>query len=376
MKTWTWIFAIIVTPAYTLFLRGLQDSPWSTSKHYVNFKGTPYLIKGVNLHGLETGCKTVDGMWKNPLSFYLDRLSSWGVNAIRVPISFEVMDGLDWLKVNDGCLDADNQYKGWTVGNFIEKLLDQCHNRGLNVLIDRHNIEDKIEPYPFSSAVTENRVIEAWQHFLKRFAKHPAIFAIESQNEPHGDCDLECAFTHANKIIQVAESQGYKGLYLLPGTQFTKSRNDDGAWGGIFNDLLETSTPVFPSLKDRIALSVHIYSYDVRKLVESEEQFERHFGFVSNLNGTVWDGTPVLITEYGGKMAPGSQDMVTYDNLYYYLKKKKMHAGAFMWVMGQSSADTGGIITGDDWRGEDRNKLSYMNLLQPIPSPVYYPGTY
>ena len=150
------------------------------------------------------------------------------------------------------------------------------------------------------------------------------------------------------------------------------SHDDDGGWGGILNDLLSARTPTFPLYKGRIGFSVHVYSFDVRRVLEDEEDFERHFGFVNKLNGTEWDGTPVLITEYGGRMAPGSQDMVVYDKLATFLKEKKMNAGAFMWVVGQSSADTGGIITGDDWKGEDRNKLSYMARLQPMPSPVYF----
>lgn len=329
------------------------------------YKEEPYRIKGVNLHGLETGCRSIDGMWKNPLSYYLDKVLTWNVNAVRLPVSYEVMNGLDVIHVNDGCVSADQKYVGCLMGDFIESVLDECHKRGTSVLVDRHNIEDRINPYPYTGEVSEEDVVVGWHKFLTRFSAHPAIFAIETQNEPHGECDLKCAFQHAEKVVQVAESTGQKGLYLLPGVQYSPNHSDQGAWGGLVDDVADPGIPTFPGLHNRIGLSVHVYSFDDG----DADHFEKHFGFVPNLNGTLWDGTPVLITEYGGHMVPGSKDMVVYDKLALYLETNKLDAGAFMWVLGQSSADTGGIITGDDWKGEDQNKLAYMTRIQPNPSP-------
>ena len=191
--------------------RKIPPPPWSARKNYVMYNGEPYRIKGVNLHGLETGCRSIDGMWKNPLSYYLDKLLTWNVNAVRLPISYEVMHGLDVIRVNDGCVTADQKYKGLTMGDFITGVLDECHKRGINVLVDRHNIQDRINPYPYTGEVTEEDVVTGWKMFLKRFAHHPAIFAIETQNEPHGECDLLCAFEHAEKVVRVAES-GTRGF--------------------------------------------------------------------------------------------------------------------------------------------------------------------
>jgi aryl-phospho-beta-D-glucosidase BglC (GH1 family) len=348
--------------------------PWSTATNYVMYQGSPYRIKGVNMHGLETGCRSIDGMWKNPLSYYLDKLVTWDVNAVRLPISYEVMNGLDVLRVNDGCVTADPKYKGSLMGDFIQDVLDECFKRGISVLVDRHNIQDRINPYPFTGEVSESDVVNAWGLFLKRFSKHPAIFAIETQNEPHGECDLMCAFQHAEKVVKVGETSGYRGLYLLPGVQYSPNHSDQGAWGGLVNDIVDDGIPTFAGLHSRIGLSVHVYSFDVRGSVALDdgnaEHFESQFGFVHKLNGTIWDGTPVLITEYGGHMVPGTKDMIVYENLASYLEVNKMDTGTFMWVLGQSSSDTGGIITGDDWKGEDHNKLAYMKRLQPNPSPL------
>lgn len=344
---------------------------WSASDNYIRYNNTPFLIKGVNLHGIETTCKIVDGMWQQPLDFFLDRITKWGVNWIRIPISFEVMHDLDNMFVKDGCAAADPKYKNYSVGQFLEVLFTKLDERNIFALVDKHNIGGAITPYPYTDVATEPEVIKAWTKFVSRYSPHKSLVAIQIQNEPHGECDLPCAFGHAKRVIDaVDQGTGFKGLYVLSGVQYAPTHNDSGAWGGILNSLLDPDIPSFEEYKNRIVLSVHVYGFDVRgpvALEENEDTFERHFGFVSSLNGTAWDRVPVLITEYGGYMEPGSKDMIVYDRLEKYISKRP-RTGTFMWTTGQSSMDTHGIVTGNDWRGEDTNKLSYMELLQPHPT--------
>ena len=177
----------------------LQRS-WKTKQNKLVYNGQEFRLKGINWNGFESDCNVVHGLWLSPLRHYLDILREQHFNALRIPLSFEIMENLDTaIKVE--CATADPEIFGKTVRQYLGLFLDHLSARGISALFDLHTIGGNITEMPWADDVGEDRVVAAWVNFAQAFGKHPAIMGLEIKNEPHGPCTTYDFHAHCAKVI-------------------------------------------------------------------------------------------------------------------------------------------------------------------------------
>jgi endoglucanase len=342
------------------------DNMWFSRNHRLYYGVNVFELKGINWHGMESDCRVVHGLWENPLDFYMDLLKTQNFNAIRVPLSLEIMQNLE-LELNPECTRADPAAgPGTTTAQFIGRFLDTAQSRGMFVLFDLHTVGGEITEMPWTADVSEEDVVAAWRNFAETFGKHPAIVGLEIKNEPHGPCSTPLFHRHAAKVIQ-AIGKTYEGLYFIDGT--ASSPIDQPPWGGSFESIAarcEDDDLCVLGLPQRLVFAPHVYGPDVRGptvSVETEAVFERRYGFLTT--HSFFNESAIVVTEFGGCLS--DKDLDYFKKWKDYSSKKNLSTGAFFWTLPPSSADTGGILL-DDYKTLNTQKLDFLNALQPSPS--------
>ncbi len=364
--------------APTNHLRGTRVSPshkWYTSGGILFYESLPFWLKGINFHGMESDCRVPHGLWKNSLTSYLDVLQNMSFNAIRVPLSYEIMSDFT-TPVNNDCLTADTRYYGSSTKDFLTSFLDECHQRGIFILLDLHTIGSVITPLPWTDQVSEDQVIDAWVNTVRIFGSHSAVMGIEIKNEPHGECTLSQFVDHSVRVIRAIEDRtDYDRLYFVSGVQ--KGQLDyNNPWGGTYegsgaeSGLASQQQLVDLNTTSRIVVCPHIYGPDVRGVVAMSDTwmtFDRRFGFIRDLPAP-WNEMPVIPTEVGGNLVPGTDDFAYFVSYRGYMQNRNFSAGSFWWTFPETSADTGGLLTGDAWVNVDSNKAGFLESMQPHPT--------
>lgn len=357
-----------------------SSTTWRTLNGTILHDDEPFYIRGINLNGFESRCGAPLGLWDHSVADYLDIARSHEFNSIRVPLPYEAMQDLS-IHVSD-CVGADHNLRGgMQVGDLLQYILDEAYKRQIFVLIDLHTIGGKITPDPWTSDVSEDRVIEAWVKLMQRFGTHKALFAVEIKNEPHGLISMPEFATHCGKVICNIDHYvpAYQGLYVISGVEYKGS-----AWGGSFGSEKPTST--FQGLEhpnglclaghsDRYILNPHIYGPDVRgegtvwEAKGPTPAWHTFYGFLRDTESH-WKHAVILPTEYGGFMKPDSPDRAYFESWLDWHLGQNYTAGGFMWTLdGRFSSDTGGLL--EDGKTINQYKLEFAKRLTPNPTFSY-----
>lgn len=373
-----------------------EQPAWRSHDGKLFYGNDVFHLKGVNWNGIESDCRVVHGLWANSLDFYMDILETHRFNAIRLPISYEVM-GRPELPVDQGCVSQEPEAWDMNAHTFLRHLMDTFHRRGMFVLLDLHSIEGQITELPWTASVSEDQVVDAWVMFARTFAMHPAVMGLEIKNEPHGPCSTADFHRHAARVITaILEAvPSFRGTFFIDGTSesmvdpaHAKDDDDDSGegggeggeggggskappWGGTFEMIArkcEEDALCRLGLDDRLVFAPHVYGPDVRGPPASCEDwvvFDRRFGFLQK--HPFFNQSAIVATEFGGKMLEGSPDSAYFESWQGYMDHANLTAGAFFWTLPPTSDDTGGFIM-NDWRSVDVHKARFLDLLQPSPS--------
>lgn len=351
-----------------------QYNAWTTQDNKLLYEGNVFRLKGVNWNGFESDCRVIHGLWANPAEHYLDLLKSQHFNALRIPLSFEIMENL-WLPIKASCATADPSiYPDMTVHAYLGVFLDKIRSRGMFALFDLHTIGDRITEFPWTDDVNEDRVVEAWTNFAQAFGHHPAVMGLEIKNEPHGPCSTADFHRHSATVIAHIGSR-FNGLYFIDGTARSPIDGTKAPWGGTFEEISRTcdDDPLCKlGMFQKIVFAPHVYGPDVRgenALVENDDTFERRYGFLKR--HPYFNGSAIVVTEFGGHMRDDDgPDYRYFQRWKMYMDRVNLTAGAFFWTFPPSSYDTGGFLN-DDWQTIDQRKLDFLKSVQPSPSNVF-----
>lgn len=352
-----------------LFLANLTVAKWTTKNGSIYYNETiPYIVRGVNWHGMETNCKVPHGLWLNPMTFYMSVLSENDFNSIRLPLSYEIMNNLN-QSVTTSCVSATPELNNESVGKFLEVFIDNLKSYNLTLLVDLHNIEGRITEYPWTSNISGDQIIDAWINFLSRYGKD--LFGIELKNEPHNECTLDEFIDWCIKAIKRIEIETqFRGIYFISGVQYSFKDDDfEKHWDGVkgdnqgvhfpninYRDLSESKLLNANIPLNRIAFSPHIYAPDVLDYI-SEIDWEFQFGFISEKNWCL-NKNPIIFTELGGRLE-GSDEQF-YEKFYKWINKKNFTSGMYWYTLPPTSSSTGGLMVGNMWNAMDRRKLDYI----------------
>lgn len=352
----------ILVYVYMLLLVGFtRGTTWSTSNRVVTHEGRPLVIKGVAMNGIESDCRVPLGLDRRPLSWHFDTMKDSGFNAIRLPLSFEVMEDLS-LSV----LCSQGEFPPPTpLRSVIQRYLDEAQARSMFLLLDLHTIGGSITPLPWTWAVDESRVINAWVNVVKTFGNHPALMGIEIKNEPHNECSTRDFFNHCHRVIEAIERSvpGFGGLYFISGVQA-----NGAPWGGAFqmDGLSDTTMLSLNTPMERLVLNPHVYGPSVRgsqALSDGPGMWEQAYGFITHSN-TIWNQSAVVVTEWGGRMGYDDLDYYSGRWMDWHVNQKGFAAGGFYWTFGPFSDDTGGLV--DDGYRIIQTKLDTVNRLDGL----------
>jgi aryl-phospho-beta-D-glucosidase BglC (GH1 family) len=243
------IFGALALLLCTASAKGL----WESKERRLWYNGSVFQTRGTNWHGADSpdGCNAVHGLWARPLDWWIDTLVANGFNAVRVPVSSEVVEDSS-TRYADGCVGADPSLVGLTVWEVLERLADLLWDERIFTLWDRHRTRGAVQPYPWVEDWPSERGVAAWVNFLSGpLGTHPSTVGADLLNEPHGYCTLSEAVSYYQQCVTSVEAEtNFTGLYFLEGVQWSEADGLSAGWGGDLSDLTVGSRKVATQLEE------------------------------------------------------------------------------------------------------------------------------
>ena len=127
-------------------------------------KFTGYM-KGINLGGWLSQCDHSKDTYNTFISEGdLERIAAWGLDHVRLPIDYELIETEDGNYVEDGFC-------------YIDNCLEWCRRNGLNMILDLHKTAgysfDEFETSTgfFENEKLQSRFMALWEVLAKRYGK-------------------------------------------------------------------------------------------------------------------------------------------------------------------------------------------------------------
>jgi endoglucanase len=234
-------------------------------------------IKGANWFGLETPDGVLHGLWSVSLDSILGFLSANKFNALRLPVSVDLVEKLKTFKVDSSPAhpnaSANPDLMNMTIEAFLDHVFQKCAERGILVMLDMHRQQasDVLPPLwysaEFSAGYDEGRFIAAWKTLVTRYQSHWNFFACDLKNEPHydatwGDGGKTDWCAAAGRIGNAILALCPRMLIFVEGIDGTHN-NEDSWFGGYLGLAGPDKHPVLLSVPNRLVYSPHVYGPDV-----------------------------------------------------------------------------------------------------------------
>lgn len=340
---------------------------WFGSDHHVSFNASipvDYKVKGINWFGGDNRNHVPEGLWSNPLKSYFEFFSENKFNSIRVPFSFETYKTFGEYP-DPAVIGADPSLQGKSVRDIFHTIFNMAHDYNMTILLDFHTINGVITEYPYLSPdISSDATQDVLVSITREFSKYPNLLGIDLKNEPHGAITWEQWSGYCGQAVQriTREVPEFNGLFFIEGVQ---SEENHSAWGGSFSGIGSFMDDLLQD--DRIVLSPHVYGVSVRgpvAITEGSSDFEAWFGFLKKYDN------PIIVGEHGGMFI--GDDISWHYRIRDYLISIDAR-DSYYWCLNPTSIDTGGILL-DDWRTPNRDKIEFMNGLQPDPTFLSFPA--
>lgn len=342
----------------------------------IHVNGKRVYIKACNWFGCETNDFVFHGLWSVSWKSLMDVMVSQGYNCVRVPLSIELMEGMDTLMPKTVNYSMNPDLAGKNAGAIMDILFAEFARRGILVLPDVHrnrSVDGITELwYDDAAGYPETRLINAWVTFLKRYKGNPFVFAADLRNEPHGKCtwggppetDWHAGATRiGNAILREFPEK----LIFVEGIEKRNKPTGNGAyWGSVLDSVKER--PVILNVPERVVYSPHFYGPSVFPMEYHKDLganvprvMEDDFGYICRQGlGCVFLG------ELGGRCV--GEDAKWHEAVAKYIEGNPGLLGSFaVWSLNENSGDTGGLVK-DDWKTLESHKLPYYNRMCPAPT--------
>lgn len=133
--------------------------------------------KGINLGGWLSQCDYSEDRLNNFIKEAdIEKIASWGVDHIRIPIDYNVVENEDGSYNDEGFAR-------------IDKALEWCKKYSLNVVLDLHktagfsfDFGEKEDGF-FESEKLQERFYRLWEEFARRYGDYFDLIAFELLNE-------------------------------------------------------------------------------------------------------------------------------------------------------------------------------------------------
>jgi endoglucanase len=336
----------------------------------VDADGREVRLAAVSWFGLETPVYAPHGLWTRSMASVLDQIRTLGFNAIRVPISSELLDPGSTPNSIDYGQNPDLQ--GLDGLGILDRLVDGAASRGLGVLIDRHRPDSGGQSALwYTDRYSEARWLDDLRRLAAHFADRPAVIGFELHNDVRdpatwGDgnaaTDWRAAAERAgNAVLGVNPNL----LVVVEGVEHAGGT----AWVRGGNLTLAGASPVELELPGHVVYATQDYPPSVE-----DHPWLHDPAYPGNLPA-LWDArwgyliesdvAPVWLVGFGTRLQ-SDPDRQWLETLVPYLASHD--AGFAYWCLNPDSGDTGGLLQ-DDWQAVSTGVLGALSpLLSPPPA--------
>lgn len=320
--------------------------------------GTPLVLKGVNWHGFENQEFFPQPLWLFSMESGFKELANNGVNAVRVPVSAELMMHIanpdliiggtkanppKFAKQTDINFDKDCDLKPMSVA--FDKFMKLAYKYNMLVMVDLHNFraappdnaDSSNGSFEFPQEVEgvlktkvsfpKATITKLWAEFAKYLSIYPHVFGADLKNEPHipSWSDWSKAATEYGRAVLAANPHLF---IVVEGVNEAES-----GYGGALSGA--KTAPVDVGVPNKVIYSPHRYGPGLRDDIPltDEKSWDKHFGYLIDM------GYCVMMGEWG----IGKKDDYEFNkNLAKYMATKGIHG--FYWTFSYTSKDTLNII--------------------------------
>jgi len=318
---------------------------------YIYFCSLIFIVKsfkGINWFGFETtnNCIYYE---KNNVDYYLKKLNELGFNAIRLPISVEIINNNYKPQI------WNEEYKEKNFQEIMEDLFIKTRYYNISILIDIHRLKSGISSpvwyIPEDELYTEEYIINTYYKIIDRYNNNENFIGIDLFNEPHYNTTMIEWKNYIEKVINLFEKRYIKPFNIvINGIDWGKNLSDFET-----NPLNMKEINKF---KNCIKYSPHLYgpslnyiqSYEKEKLYE---YWNKLFGFINSKD--IWIG------EWGGRFN-NTLDLLWIDTLIEYINEKKINSH-FFWALNPNSNDVDGLFN-TDWTTINDNVLNRIKNIK------------
>jgi endoglucanase len=330
----------------TSFKKQSASTPSPSPPHSQQF-----FYKGVNFFGFETQTRVVHMLWCRSLESHLDEIARIGFNAIRLPVSEDmIMEDWEQEYPQQGAVSPNFPESGMRSIEIMDRFFDLAEARNITIVLDIHRLYDSSQsPKPFieNTIYTFVRFMDAWVKILTRYKDRPNLTHVDVFNEFASD-DWDDWKNLAQIAIHHIESV-FPGRfsYYVEGVR----------WGGSLSGELDNPlTFTDPGMQDRVSFSVHKYWFSDESIVWDEaklrDSWEYSFGFLG--------GNQVMVGEWGYISEDPKQKQWA-EKFVRYLRDKNIR-DTFFWSWNYDSGDTKGVLL-DDCSTVNQDKVDLLHRL-------------
>lgn len=133
--------------------------------------------KGINLGGWLSQCNHSKETYNTFITASdIERIASWGLDHVRVPIDYELIETEEGKYIEEGF-------------HYIDNCLEWCKRNDLNMILDLHKTAgysfDEFETSTgfFYNEKLQNRFMALWEELAKRYGKYDNRLSFELLNE-------------------------------------------------------------------------------------------------------------------------------------------------------------------------------------------------
>jgi endoglucanase len=320
-----------------------------------------YSFKGINWYGFETQNFCLLGLQYNSLDYYLQILNQNNFNALRIPISVEIVlyNSIppNWF------LNANPNYINQPFSIILNDLFIKSQYYNISILIDIHRLKAGISSplwYLSNNTIyTENTLIHTYDFIINNYGHYNNFLGIDLFNEPHYNAtwgnnnSLYDYKIFVTKVINYFDNKFNKPFYIII----------NGIDWGKNLSLIESSPLDISKLKNfknYIIYSPHLYGPSLNYIFSYDQEYL--FKYWDTLFGFI-DSNQLWIGEWGGRF-DDLNDLNWIKTLILYMNQKNF-TNHFFWALNPDSKDVDGLFL-LDWNTLNQNVIQTINMINFI----------
>jgi endoglucanase len=347
-----------------LFLSDCSHT-WQVDQSQLLLSGVPISIKGINWFGFETKERCLEGLFANPISFYLENLSRLKFNALRIPVSIElVLYDTVSLPVWQVFAEPEAYFK--TPLEVLDIVMEKAKQYHMLILLDIHRLHYGVSSplwyVPNDTKYSSKSIINCITFLAKRYNNYSNLLGFDIFNEPHymANYGSNNSATDWRLFIQNCTTIIFT---KFPEPKFVLFVNGID-WGKNLSQYASFPPNISSLHSKRIVLSPHEYGPDLTWFSSLTRQvlyplWNSLFGYLKN-----YPQYFICIGEWGSRF-DDQKDLFWLYLFRDYMMENNM-TNNFFWALNPYSKDVGGFMS--SWYTWDQNKINFLEILQPHPS--------